>query len=79
MAADIDPSGSSILRYFTDSYGDIVACYNSCIMQHYVIINLERKISFILIRMESEEPRLSLYYGVGSYLVIGAPLEEPPA
>ena len=40
MAADIDPTGSSILRYFTDSYGDIVACYNSCIMQHYVIIVL---------------------------------------
>ena len=38
VAADIDPTGSSILRYFTDSYGDIVACYNSCIMQHYVII-----------------------------------------
>ena len=38
-----------------------------------------RKIGLILIRMESEEPRLTLYYGVGSYLVIGAPLEEPPA
>ena len=44
-----------------------------------VIINLSARLVSFLVRMESEEPRLSLYYGVGSYLVIGAPLEEPPA